>query len=661
MVDLSIIIVSYNVKEFLQNLLSSIDKATGNINVETIIVDNASEDETVESISERFPNITIVANKKNIGFGKANNQAMKIAKGKYFLLINPDTIVREDTLVKMIRFLEKTPDAGMAGCKVLNPDGTLQLPCRRSFPGPWVSFTKISGLSQLFPKSKVFAKYNLTYLDENKTYPVDAISGSFMFFRREVYEKTSGFDEEFFMYGEDLDFCFRVKEAGYKIYYYPETEIIHYKGESTKRSSIDETKIFYQAMGLFVEKHFSSSWLVKILLKIAILFRESLAFANKNKLAIFSVVIDFVMFMVLLYAAEQIYKFRPNWNGFHTETKPLIYILPALFQIIISSLYGVYRRDSLSISRTILSLFIGLVFISASTFFLKQYAFSRAVVLITYILVFLGFTSWRIILKLFFKVGLESSFTRKRTLIVGTSKSARNLLQKLKSNIQIRDHVLGFISLEMKEVGDNIEGTPVLGSVKNIDKIIKDKNIEKVIFTSDEIPFTQIFNIVARLHKENISLLIAGGELDYIVGKSAVTLLEDISLMKINYNISSGFHRFYKRIFDLAIATPVLMLIYPFVFLLAKAKKSEFFHFVLGMPSVFIGKKSIVGPIESNNENNLYLGKPGLTGYWFTENIDRNDNDEITKLNLFYAKNQNIWLDLDILGKSILKMFNGVE
>jgi lipopolysaccharide/colanic/teichoic acid biosynthesis glycosyltransferase len=185
--------------------------------------------------------------------------------------------------------------------------------------------------------------------------------------------------------------------------------------------------------------------------------------------------------------------------------------------------------------------------------------------------------------------------------------------------------------------------------------------VEKVIFTSDEIPFTQIFNIVARQQKENVSFLIAGGELDYIVGKSAVTLLEDISLMKINYNIGSGVHRFYKRVFDLAVSIPVLMLIYPFVFLLAKAKKSEFFGFVLGMPSVFIGKKSIVGPIQSDYENNLYLGKPGLTGYWFTETIDRNDKDEITKLNLFYAKNQNIWLDLDILGKTILKMFNGVE
>ncbi len=660
MVDLSVIIVSYNVKEFLQNLLSSIEKASGKLSVETIIVDNASEDGTVESIAERFPSVKLIVNKENVGFGKANNQAMKIAQGKFLLLINPDTIVREDTLSEMIRFLEKTPDAGMAGCKVLNPDGTLQLPCRRSFPGPWVSFTKISGLSQLFPKSKIFAKYNLTYLDENETYPVDAISGSFMFLRREVYEKTSGFDEDFFMYGEDLDFCYRVKEAGYKIYYYPETEIIHYKGESAKRSGIDETRIFYQAMGLFVEKHFASSWIVKILLKIAIMFREGFAFANKNKLLIIPALIDFIGFMLLLYAAEQIYTFRPNWNGFHADTKPLIYILPALFQTIISFSAGVYKRNSLSVSRTILALFIGFVLIAASTFFLKQYAFSRAVVLITYVLVFFFFTFWRIILKVFFKVGIENILTKRKTVIVGTGNSARSLYKKLKKNIQTHDEILGFISTDMKEVGEKIEEEiPVLGSIKNIEKVLKDLGVEKVIFTSDEIPFSDIFSIVSNEQSDNVNFLIAGGELDYIVGKSAVTILDDISLMEISYNISSPSHKISKRIVDVLLTLPILLLIYPFVFLFFKGKRSEFTRFVLSTPDVLIGKKSLVGPKTSKSKGNLFLGKPGLTGFWFTENINEEDSADFEKLDLYYAKNQNVWLDLDILGKTIMKMFNG--
>ena len=192
--DLSIIIVNYNVKEFLQNLIHSIEKASTNLTKEIIIIDNASDDGSVEFIKEKFPQIKLIANQTNLGFGKANNIGLKQAAGKYILLINPDTLVAEDTFEKMIQFFESNKNVGLAGCKILNPDGTLQLACRRSFPGPWTSFTKVTGLSTLFPKSKIFARYNLTYLDETKSYEVDAISGSFMMMRKEVYEKVGGFD-----------------------------------------------------------------------------------------------------------------------------------------------------------------------------------------------------------------------------------------------------------------------------------------------------------------------------------------------------------------------------------------------------------------------------------------------------------------------------------
>jgi GT2 family glycosyltransferase len=191
--QLSIIIVNYNVKEFLLNLLDSLYKAVVNYESEIIVVDNASDDGSVEAVRSRFPKVNLIANENNVGFGAANNQALEIAKGKYIVLINPDTIVKEDTFTKLIDFLEKNPQAGMVGCKVLNPDGTLQLACRRSFPGPWTSLTKITGLSKLFPKSKLFAKYNLTYLDENETYEVDAISGSFMMRNFLCTAKTSIF------------------------------------------------------------------------------------------------------------------------------------------------------------------------------------------------------------------------------------------------------------------------------------------------------------------------------------------------------------------------------------------------------------------------------------------------------------------------------------
>ncbi|MEK7748968.1 MAG: glycosyltransferase family 2 protein, partial [Bacteroidota bacterium] len=245
--QLSIIIVNYNVRDFLHHALISLRKATKGIRSEIVVVDNASDDGSTEMLRRRFPNVTLIASKQNLGFARANNLALKRARGAFLLLINPDTVVQEDTLRAMLEFFKNTPEAGLAGCKILNPDGTFQLACRRSFPTPWVAFTKIFGLSRLFPRSSWFGKYNLTYLSPEETYEVDAVSGSFMMLRKEVFEKVGGLDEEFFMYGEDLDWCYRIQQSGWKIYYAPLTQIIHYKGESTRRSSLDEIQTFYDA------------------------------------------------------------------------------------------------------------------------------------------------------------------------------------------------------------------------------------------------------------------------------------------------------------------------------------------------------------------------------------------------------------------------------
>lgn len=658
MIDLSIIIVNYNVKEFLLNLLDSILISAKNISSEIIVVDNASDDGSVEILRERFPNVKLIANKINVGFGSANNQAMKIAAGNYFLLINPDTIVREDTFSKMIEFFEKTPQVGIAGCKVLNPDGTLQLACRRSFPGPWTSFTKVIGLSRLFPKSRVFARYNLTYLNENQTYEVDAVSGAFLMIRRDVYEKVGGFDEQFFMYGEDLDLCYRAQKSNFKVYYVHTTEIIHYKGESTKRSSIDETKVFYNAMHLFVRKHLSSSFLVESILQLAIIFRKLIAFANVFKLSIISIVVDFFIFSGAVFLAEKIYA-NQHWTGFPAFALPWIYFVPALIQIFISAIGGAYKKNSFSILRTFFSLLYGLVFLSALTYFFKQVAFSRAVVLITYGLSLAAFLLWRIALKVIFKMGLETDTRKSRTLIVASEKKAEELAAKLKSTFTRLYQVVGLIGLTRKNIGGSIGNFKILGAVDNIKKIIADEKIDKVIFSSDDLSFNQMFAVVAECQGENVEFLVAGKESDYLVGKSAITMLDDIPLLKVQYNISSYLHRASKRSFDLVLSFLILFLVYPFIYLFQKfaSEKNKFSQFILETPSVFAAKKSFVGPQESSYHGELYVGKKGLTGFWYIEDLSESDKEEMKKLDIFYAKNQNIWLDLEILGKTISKMF----
>lgn len=656
--DLSIIIINYNVKEFLQNLLHSIEKATSNISTEIIIVDNASDDGSVELIKQRFPSCKLISNNENLGFGKANNQALKIATGKYFLLINPDSIVSEDTFDKMIIFFEKNPWAGLAGCKILNPDGTLQLACRRSYPGPWTSFCKVTGLSNLFPGSKIFARYNLTYLDENKTYEVDAISGSFMMMKKEVYDKVGGFDEEFFMYGEDLDLCYRIKSAGYKVFYVHSTQVIHYKGESTKRSRLDETKLFYDAMHLFVKKHLSGSFLVEYILRFAIGIRKIFAFSGKRRLGIVSALTDLILFDLCLLVAEKIYMTQTNWLGFQPSHYLIIYTVPALIHLVIALISGAYRRGTLSVLRNFVALFVSFIILTSITFFFKQFGYSRAVVLITYFLLSISTSFWRIILKLFFKIGVQiDDLSKRRTIIVGTNQNAINIANKLKEKRTDFHSIIGLVAKYHDDIGKNIASFDVVGSIENIKKVIKEKEIREVIFSSEDLDYSEMMSVVADCQDEIVEFKISGTELDFIVGKTSVSMLEDIPLIELRYNISNPMLKFIKRLFDILLGLFVLFFFYPFIYFINRVTKkaSDFRDFILGVPLVLIGRKSFIGPKNDNNSTASFLGKPGLTGYWY---LEKDVGIESDKLNYYYAKNQNIWMDLEILGRTLNKMWS---
>jgi len=656
--DLSIIIVNYNVKEFLQNLIHSIEKASTKITKEIIVIDNASDDGSVEFLKEKFPQVKLIVNQKNLGFGKANNIGLKQATGKYILLINPDTIVAEDTFEKMIQFFETNKNVGLAGCKILNPDGTLQLACRRSFPGPWTSFTKVTGLSLLFPKSKLFARYNLTYLDENQSYEVDAISGSFMIMRREVYKKVGGFDEQFFMYGEDLDICYRIQKAGFKVFYVHTTQIIHYKGESTKRSSLDETKVFYNAMHLFVKKHLSSSFLVGLILRSAIGIRSSLGFIGVRKLIIISVILDFLFFDLSLWIAEKIYLNLTDWRGFPHFAILIVYTIPASIQILASLIMGNYKKDKISVSKTLIAIFISLPVLSSLTFFFKDFAFSRAIVLITYTFVIILLPFWRIFAKLILRVGLIDDTSKiNRTLVVGVDEASTKIGNKLRKKKTDRRTVVGLIGFSNKDVGNKIDSFEIIGTDQNIRKVIKENKINEIIFSSDSLTYNKMMEIVGKCRNDNVEFKIVGSSLDFIVGKTSVSMLDDMPLIELNYNITKSTVKIAKSIFDFSIVLPSLLLVYPFIFFKKKLtkKQSDFTKFILQFPKIISGKVSLVGP--KNNSNNLsqFLGKKGLTGYWY---IEETNKDELDKLDFYYAKNQNIWIDIDILVKSLTKMWS---
>ena len=375
-----------------------------------------------------------------------------------------------------------------------------------------------------------------------------------------------------------------------------------------------------------------------------------------------AVILDFVFFNVSLILAEKIY--HPiHWEGFPEFVKPWIYIVPALLQIFISSSAGAYKKNALSVLSIIISAILGVVILSSLTFFFKQYAFSRAIVLITYSLFVILSAFWRFLLKAGFKVGLSSEVRRARTLVVGTTSKASELALKLRSSYTNIHHILGLISLSRKEIGSKVNNFQVLGSLNNLNKIITEKKVHKVIFSSDEISSGQMFSVVSLCQGENVEFMVAGSKLDYLVGKSTITMLDDIPLLKIHYNISAFTHTITKALFDRLLSFMILLFVFPFIYLIHRAagKENDFIRFVLSVPGVLMGRKSFVGPRINSYYSDLYLGKTGLTGLWYTDSFDQFDEEEENKLNIFYARNQNIWLDLEILGKSLSKNFIKAE
>lgn len=255
--SLSIVIVNYNTEALLKDCLQSVYAGVNGTPLRILVVDNNSHDNSVAMVKSCFPRVQVVENRCNVGFSKANNLVISRSDSDYVLLLNPDTLIIEDAIERMVKFMDEHPKVGIAGCKVLNRDGTLQLACRRSIPTPRVAFFRLTGLSRLFPKSKVMAEYNMTYTSPEETHEVGAVSGAFLMIRKKAIDEIGLLDERFFMYGEELDWCLRARRAGWAVMYHPAAQIIHYKGESTKHNSRKAAIEFYRAMYLFHKKHFA--------------------------------------------------------------------------------------------------------------------------------------------------------------------------------------------------------------------------------------------------------------------------------------------------------------------------------------------------------------------------------------------------------------------
>jgi GT2 family glycosyltransferase len=265
--QLSVIILNYNVRYFLEQCVLSVQNSLQDIDSEIIVVDNDSSDDSCEMMKRRFPNVKLIENKENSGFPKGNNIGVAEAKGEYICILNPDTVVAEDTFTKVLAFAQKKSDLGIVGCKLIDGTGNFLPECKRGVPTPWVALIKIIGLYKIFPKSSLFNKYYAQHLNENQTGKVDILVGAFMVIKRDLYLEVGGFDENCFMYSDDIDLSYLVLQKNKTNYYFHETTVIHYKGESTVKDGT-YMKRFQEAMHFFYQKHFRVSFLFDVSMRL---------------------------------------------------------------------------------------------------------------------------------------------------------------------------------------------------------------------------------------------------------------------------------------------------------------------------------------------------------------------------------------------------------
>ncbi len=495
--DLSVIIVSYNVSSFLDQTLATLSEAVNGLSTEVYVVDNDSHDDSVAMVRRKYPWVKLIESGSNLGFARGNNLALEKSQGRYVLLLNPDTVLRTDTLTTMIDFLDTHPEAGAAGCKVLNPDGSLQLACRRGFPSPGMALYKMIGLSGLFPKSRTFGAYNLTYLDPEVVSEVDALSGSFMMLRKEALDQAGFLDGDFFMYGEDLDLCYRIKQAGWKIYYVPNTEIIHFKGESAKtvptRKSVRD---FYTAMHIFVGKHYrkgSKKYMPQWLVIAGIYASMGVVYCVRMLRRMWQPVLDLVLLNISLVLGI-VLRFglkleeAPAYSRLQWLSIFVVYSMLYMVTFFFTGMYHRYRNDP---DRSLIGIFIGFLFNVFIVNFIKEYNFSRIASFYCWGFNTILVSGWRFLYQV--NAGRKEHGAGESAVVVGRLEDAVFVRDSLARDEHFISEVIGCVESSKDAIrGRELSGLHVLGLVEDLGDIISEYRVQTVLIAGSSVPFADV-------------------------------------------------------------------------------------------------------------------------------------------------------------------------
>ncbi len=645
--DVSVIIVNYNVKALLEQTLLSVYKAVQDLQVEVIVVDNHSADESGKMVREKFPNAILVENKDNLGFSKANNQGIRISTGRYVLLLNPDTVISEDTLTKTVAFLDRNPQAGALGVRMIDGRGDFLPESKRGLPTPAVAFYKMSGLARLFPRSKTFGSYHLGYLPEHEINKVDILSGAFMMMRKEVLDKVGLLDESFFMYGEDIDLSYRIVKAGYDNYYFPDTTIIHYKGESTKKHSINYVKIFYLAMAKFAKKHFSKQqgWWFTICINIAIYARAAVALVVRlfNSLKLF--IVDFAFIMAGYYGLMRYWEIYNKYviGGFYPEEYFMFHV-PVYTLLWLGGIWvsGGYQHP-FKLSKTVRGVVIGSFALLAIYALLPEsMRFSRALILLGAVWALLITLSIRLLLHFIKFRHLDTSASHiSQVLIVGSLEEC-NRVKNILLNYPLRFRLLGFIKPQ-----DDHSKADWLGSSENLPLLIEIYKANEIIFCARDISSTEIMHLMGQANFSKVKYKIMPEKGAYIIGSNSKNTTGEFYSVDITPALSNRQNRSKKRLLDIVLCVLMIPLL-PILLLRPAFMQKAYANWLkcLKGQKTWVGYNTIVD----------CAGLPPLAAGVFLvdQHINSQLKDEqlIYNLNFIYATNYQWQNDINIIVKA---------
>jgi GT2 family glycosyltransferase len=655
---LSVVIVNYNVKYFLEQALVSVYKAIPTLEqvygpdaAEVWVVDNFSPDGSAEMVAKRFPKVKLIANQKNTGFSYANNQALRQSKAEYQLLLNPDTVVEENTFLEVVRFMDEHPDAGGLGVKMIDGKGHFLPESKRGLPTPAVAFYKIFGLAKLFPRSRRFGKYHLGFLNSEQTHEVDVLAGAFMLLRRNALEKVGYLDEEFFMYGEDIDLSYRITKGGYKNYYFPGTQIIHYKGESTKKSSINYVFVFYKAMVIFARKHLSrsSAAMFAFLINIAIYLRAFLAVIARIVKRLSLPLVDYSVLYIGMFFLVRYWERTIKYieGGKYPETLTTVF-LPVYILTWILGLFlmGGYRRPYLD-KKIISGVFTGTLIISVMYAFIDdKYRYSRAIIILGAVLAIIVFTLNRVLLALLNGEPLIPKDINKNILIAG-SKQEADRVYSLLEKAHLRYNNIGVLN---PNGHDN--PTDYIGHLNQVEQSLSVYKVDELIFCARDISFYTIISWMTKLRDRKVTFKIVPDNSVFIIGSNSKDEPGDYYSYDDIMAIEKADNRLNKRALDI-ISALLLVCTLPLNIWFIKNPSG----YLKNIFMVLSGRQSWVGYIHNGDAS---FRRPKLRTGVLTpqDGVNLSPLDPVTRLRLdyLYAKDYNIYKDISIILNGFSKL-----